>query len=113
MKLKLWSLCSLFFLLSVYSYSQQGFVKQFGVDQAFGGNLFLTPWCTVDKSDNIILAGGFKTNPWVAADLDPGPGTFLLNAQFLEDAFLSKLDSTGMLQWAIHLMVDVYLQAKE
>lgn len=50
----------------------------------------------LDNSNNILIGGGFKGS----SDLDPNSGTFNATALFLEDAYISKLDTNGALLWA-------------
>jgi hypothetical protein len=51
----------------------------------------------VDKEGNVYTTGTFRET----ADFDPGPGTFNLVAAGDRDIFVSKLDATGALVWAI------------
>ena len=53
----------------------------------------------VDDLGNIYYTGRFQG----AVDFDPGPGTFYLNAVAGFDIFISKLDSSGNLIWAIRM----------
>ncbi len=53
----------------------------------------------VDKEGNVYTTGTFRET----ADFDPGPGTFNLVAAGDRDIFISKLDATGALVWAIGL----------
>jgi hypothetical protein len=50
----------------------------------------------VDGSENILVTGDFAHT----VDFDPGPGVDERTANGWQDAFLSKLDSSGALQWA-------------
>ena len=51
---------------------------------------------TVDNLGNIYTTGYFQ----LAADFDPGPGTFNLTSVGLDDIFVSKLDASGNFVWA-------------
>jgi len=50
-----------------------------------------------DANDNILTIGYFSG---LTGDLDPGPGTFTLQSNGLEDAFVTKMDKFGNLIWA-------------
>jgi gliding motility-associated-like protein len=54
---------------------------------------------TTDAAGNVYVAGGFSD----VADLDPGPGTFILNSFGNLDAFIVKLDINGNFIWARQL----------
>jgi uncharacterized protein (TIGR02145 family)/gliding motility-associated-like protein len=60
-----------------------------------GGSQKTPSSISVDLSSNIVHCGYFAGN----VDFDPGPGTFFLNSTS-NDAFISKIDSTGNLIWA-------------
>jgi hypothetical protein len=65
--------------------------------KSFGGSSL--DWGTaiaVDNSGNVYTTGFFEGT----ADFDPGIGVTNLTAVDYEDAFVSKLDSTGALIWA-------------
>jgi hypothetical protein len=49
----------------------------------------------IDSQDNVVCAGTFEVN----TDLDPGPGSVLVNANGFTDAFLVKLDPNGNFIW--------------
>lgn len=51
----------------------------------------------VDTSDSVYVVGGFQGT----ADFDPGSGTENLTSQGLYDCFLSKLNPSGIFQWAL------------
>ncbi len=53
----------------------------------------------VDKEGNVYTTGTFRET----ADFDPGPATFNLTAAGDRDIFVSKLDATGALVWALRL----------
>ncbi len=50
----------------------------------------------VDGSDNIITSGYFSGT----ADFDPSGATFTLSSAGLDDAFIAKLDASGIFVWA-------------
>ena len=50
----------------------------------------------IDPQGNVYSHGDFKG----IADFDPGPGTFLLNSQKGQSAFVQKLDHNGNFIWA-------------
>ncbi len=54
---------------------------------------------SVDASGNVHTVGDFQGT----ADFDPGPGIYNLTAVNVEDAFVSKLDTTGNFVWARRL----------
>lgn len=55
---------------------------------------------TIDASDNIYLTGLF----WETVDFDPGPAVHNLVASgFSADAFVLKLNSANVYQWAIKI----------
>jgi gliding motility-associated-like protein len=88
-------------------------INSFGDDDAFilkldkdgkfiwvkrmGGNLYdrANSLC-LDKNNNILIAGYFDGT----ADFDPGAGVFSLTALGNDDAFIVKLDSNGVFNWA-------------
>lgn len=51
----------------------------------------------IDNSGNIITAGTFNGT----ADFDPGPGTYTMTSAGFEDVYITKLNSTGALVWAL------------
>jgi hypothetical protein len=53
----------------------------------------------IDTQENIILAGSFAG----AADLDPGPGTYLAGTEGTQSIFISKLNPNGSLIWSKNL----------
>lgn len=53
----------------------------------------------VDTFGNSYTVGYFSGT----TDFDPGPGSFLLTAAGLEDAFITKLDGAGNFKWALRL----------
>jgi hypothetical protein len=50
----------------------------------------------VDSSSNVYVSGSFRG----VANLDPGPGSFPVSSMGGQDAFVSKLDSSGGFLWA-------------
>jgi gliding motility-associated-like protein len=57
-----------------------------------------------DALGNVYCTGHFD----VSADFDPGPGTFIMTAQGLADAFVCKLDAGGNFIWAIQASGSLY-----
>ncbi len=53
----------------------------------------------VDDSLNVYLTGFFRGT----TDFDPNAGTFNLTANGMDDGFVQKMDSNGVLLWAYHL----------
>ena len=51
----------------------------------------------VDPAGNVYVAGQLGITP---IDMDPGPGTFMLNATSSYDVFVMKLDNAGDFVWA-------------
>lgn len=61
------------------------------MSSAYGNYLY------VDNSDNIYLTGLF----WGTVDFNPGPAVYnLIAAGFSSDAFIVKLNSAFIFQWA-------------
>jgi hypothetical protein len=58
---------------------------------------------SLDALNNIYTTGNIYS--WLpSADMDPGPGTFTLNAgSAYANAYMSKLDANGNFQWAVAL----------
>ncbi|MBA3663500.1 MAG: T9SS type A sorting domain-containing protein [Bacteroidetes bacterium] len=50
----------------------------------------------LDNLKNIYTTGGYNG----AVDFDPGPGVYNLNSSMFNQAYISKLDSTGAFVWA-------------
>jgi hypothetical protein len=50
----------------------------------------------IDLSGNVYLTGGFQDT----ADFDPGPATFEMTSNGINDAYIQKLDPNGNLLWA-------------
>ena len=62
-----------------------------------GSTSYESPYnIAVDASGNIYITGTFQD----VVDFDPGAGTYLLTSFGLDDAFISKYDSSGNLVWA-------------
>src|SRR6186713_2706602 len=53
----------------------------------------------VDQTNNVYATGIFEGT----VDFDPGPGITNLTAVGSEDAFISKLDNSGNLDWVMQL----------
>jgi len=51
---------------------------------------------SIDPFDNVLVAGYFGS----IADFDPGPGTFTINANGIDDMYILKLDPNGNFIWA-------------
>lgn len=51
---------------------------------------------TIDSADSVIVAGAFEGK----LEFDPGPDTFFLSSQWIQDVFIQKVDSDGNLLWA-------------
>jgi hypothetical protein len=51
---------------------------------------------TMDNQGNVLTTGYFQSS----ADFDPGTGTFTLASEGDDDAFISKLDTSGNFVWA-------------
>ncbi len=54
---------------------------------------------TADQSGSAYITGWFEGT----ADLDPGPGTFNVTANGVNDAFLMKLDNAANFEWGIRV----------
>lgn len=52
-----------------------------------------------DTAGNVYTTGAFS----LSSDFDPGAGTFNLAAEGETDIFVSKLDSSGAFEWAVHM----------
>ncbi len=66
--------------------------------KAIGGPEGDVPYIVVvDDSNNLYMTGSFGAT----VDFDPGPGTFNLTSAGSADAYVTKLDSSGNLVWAI------------
>ena len=53
----------------------------------------------IDGNGNVYTTGEFRDT----VDFDPGPGTFNLISDGNTDAFIQKLDSSGIFKWAISI----------
>lgn len=83
-------LCILF-LFPVFVFAQNPeWVKQIG-----GTKFDATGPMFIDNSGNIFVTGIFRDT----VDFDPGPGTYNLISNGLDDFFIMKLDSSGNFQW--------------
>lgn len=56
----------------------------------------------LDRTNNLYLTGSFSGT----ADLDPGTATYNVTSQWYRDIFLSKIDSSGNLNWGVALKGD-------
>lgn len=80
------------FLLRIDPAGNLVWAKHFGgpsIDRAY--------FMDTDAEGNIYTGGSF----WGTADLDPGPGAFLLTSSGTQDNFLQKLDPDGNFLWAM------------
>lgn len=87
------------FLVTIILSVSEAMAQNFQWAKKIGGTGIVDGLVKVDSAGNTYGYGFFTDS----ADFDPGPGEYKLKSSGSVDAFLSKMDPFGNLEWAIQL----------